>query len=73
MPFVDVQMCAEGFDVGDEVVGRVVVEGGWGRGFAAAALVEEDDAVDCWVEEGGVGGGGFDSGTAVEEECWFSI
>jgi len=54
VPFGDVEVGAEFLNVGDEVPGGVVFYGGVGAGFAGAALVEEDYAVDGWVEELGV-------------------
>lgn len=51
MPLLDAEVLAEGFDVGDEMRRSIVPElAGW-EGLTAAALVEEDYAVDGWIEE----------------------
>lgn len=66
VPFGDLQVLAERFDVRDQVPGGVV--GGvcvW-AGEAAASLVQQDDAVVLWVEEDGVGFCAAPAGPAVE-------
>ena len=73
MPFWDGEVLAEGFDVRDEVPGGVVGHGGVGAGFAAAALVQEDDAVGGGGEEGRVGFGAVAAGAAVEKDGWMQM
>ena len=50
------------------MLGGVLAElGGWG-GLPTAALVEEDNAVDGWVEKNSVADGGITTRSAVEED-----
>jgi hypothetical protein len=75
VPVWDLQVDTEGFNVSDEVLGGVFAQLGGGRGFAGAALVEEDDPVVCWVEVDGVFSGGVAAGAAMEEDyCgWVTV
>ncbi len=67
LPAVDAEVLAQALDVGDEVPGGVVVERGERLALAAAALVEQDDAVARRVEEAPVLGVGAAAGPAVQE------
>ena len=51
LPALDAEVLAQRLDVGDEVPGRVVVEARVRRALAAAALVEQHDAVARRIEE----------------------
>jgi hypothetical protein len=68
VPLLDADVTAELLDIIDEVGGGVLSQVGAGRGLAGAALVEEDYAVDGWVEELGVVFGGVPPWPAVEED-----
>jgi hypothetical protein len=73
MPFWDVEMFAQSFDVGNEVPCRVVFGAGMRLGFTGAALVEEDYTVFFGVEELGVGFGGFAARTAMKEDNYNAL
>lgn len=70
MPLRNPQVLTKRLDIGNEVLGGVFAKFAAGRGFAGAALVEEDDAVVQGVEVDGAGGGGAATGAAVEEDDW---
>src|SRR3546814_959476 len=70
----DLQLIAQFFDVADQVGGRVPGErhrgarrGDIGLALAAAALVEQDDAVSRRIEEARHRGRASPAGAAVEE------
>src|SRR3954466_5277088 len=60
-------MLAQGLDVGDEVPGGVVDQAAVRLALAAAALIEQDDAVFARVEEAPHAGLGAAAGAAVQE------
>lgn len=66
VPFGDLEVSAESFDVGDEVPGCVIGGRGIWAGLTAASLVEENNAVVRGVEEDGVGFCAVPAWTAVE-------
>jgi hypothetical protein len=48
---LDAEVLAQPFHVGDQVPGRVLLETRMRPAAAAAALVEEDDAIACGIEK----------------------
>src|SRR4051812_48009384 len=44
-------MCAQAFNVGDQIPGGVFLQAGMGSALAAATLIEQDDAIALWIEE----------------------
>src|SRR5262249_5795018 len=68
LPAIDLEVLAEALHVGDEVPGGVVVEAGVGPALAAAALVEQDDAVSLGVEEAALLGLGATAGASVDKD-----
>ena len=68
VPLVDAHMLADGLDVLDQVVGGVLPQLRIWQRLAGATLVEQDDAVDLWIEEGRVDVGAVAAGPAVEED-----
>jgi hypothetical protein len=48
---LNAEVLAQSLQIGDQVPGRVVLETRMRPAAAAAALVEEDDAIACGIEE----------------------
>ena len=69
VPPRNAQVRAQGLDVGDEEERRVLAELAAGRRLAGSALVEQDHAVNGWVEVRRVAARGVAAGPAVEENC----
>lgn len=66
-------MLTQRLDIGDEVLRCVFAKFAAGRGFACAALVEQDNAIVSWVEVDGAREGGAAAWAAMEEDdlvCW---
>ena len=68
LPPLDAEVLAQRLDVGDQVPRRVVDERRVRRALAAAALVEEHDAVRRGIEEAPVARLGAEAGAAVQED-----
>ena len=51
LPALDIEMAAQGFNVGQEIPGRVVFDRGVGERSSTAALIEQDDAIELGVVE----------------------
>ena len=50
-PAVDFEKRPDFFQIFDQVPGRIFLETGVGSGFAAAALIEQDDAISLGIEK----------------------
>src|SRR5690606_13999853 len=73
LPALDPELLPERLDVRDEVPGRVVDERGVGTALAAAALVEQNDAVARGVEEAALPRARAAARSTVEEHDGLSI
>ena len=65
---VDAEGLADLLDIADQMRGRVGLEAALRRASAGAALVEEDDAKACRVEQAAVGRLAAAAGPAVQEK-----
>src|SRR5687767_6124100 len=72
-PALDAELLAQLLDVVDQVPGGVVFEAGVGRALAAAALVQQNDAVMRWIEVAAMPGCGAATGSAMHEQCWRAL
>ena len=67
-PAVDAEMAAQGLDVGDQVLGGVVLQAAERTRPAGAALVEDDHAPELGVEEAAMHRAGAGARAAVQEQ-----
>ena len=67
-PALDAEVLAQLLDVGDQVPGRVVLEARVRPAAAAAALVEQDDAIARGIEEPARARVAAGAGAAVQED-----
>ena len=67
-PALDAEMGAQLLHVGDEVIGRVVLQVAERHRAAAAALVEHDDAIELRVEEAAMHGRRAGARPAMQED-----
>ena len=67
-PALDTELAAQSLDIGDEMGGGVVVQAAERTGSSGAALVEQHDPPEAWVEEPAMDGARARAGTAVKEQ-----
>ncbi len=67
-PAIDVEMIADGFDVGDQCRGRVALNARKWRGLARTTLVERDDAKFRQIKTFDLSAGYAGSGAAMKQD-----